>query len=81
MSKEMMKAGIIDEIIQDTMESMDDEEIEEEADEEVNKVLFSITNGLLGDPVASAALPTEAEEEEEEPELDEMQRRLEALKS
>ena len=27
------------------MESMDDDEVEEEAEEEVNKVLFQITNG------------------------------------
>ncbi len=39
------KAGLIDEMLQDTMEAMDDDEIEEEAEEEVNKVLFSITNG------------------------------------
>lgn len=38
--------------------------------------------GLLGEAtVAAGNLPTEVEEEEEEPELDEMQRRLEALKS
>ncbi|KAG0293673.1 Vacuolar protein-sorting-associated protein 24 [Linnemannia gamsii] len=82
MSKEMMKAGIIDEMLQDTMESMDDDEIEEEAEEEVNKVLFQITDGLLGEaPLAAGSLPTEAEEEEEVPALDDMQRRLEALKS
>ncbi|KAF8930067.1 Snf7-domain-containing protein [Dissophora ornata] len=82
MSREMMKAGIIDEMVQDTMESMDDDEIEEEAEEEVNKVLFQITDGLLGEtPVAGGTLPAEAEEEEEEPALDDMQRRLEALKS
>ncbi|GJJ69929.1 charged multivesicular body protein 3 [Entomortierella parvispora] len=81
MTKEMMKAGLIDEMVQETMEGMDDDEIEEEAEEEVNKVLFQITDGLLGEaPVAAGTLPTEAEEEEE-PELDDMQRRLEALKS
>ncbi|KAF8956021.1 Vacuolar protein-sorting-associated protein 24 [Entomortierella lignicola] len=78
MTKEMMKAGIIDEMLEDTMESLDDDEIEEEAEEEVNKVLF----GILGDtPIAAAALPAEEEEEEEVPALDDMQRRLEALKS
>lgn len=40
-----LQAGIIDEMLQDTMESMDDDEIEEEAEEEVNKVLFQITDG------------------------------------
>jgi len=32
-------------MVQDTMEAMDDDEIEEEAEEEVNKVLFQITDG------------------------------------
>lgn len=32
-------------MIQDTMESLDEDEIEEEAEEEVNKVLFQITDG------------------------------------
>ena len=45
MSMEMMKAGVIEEMIQDTFE---DETIEEEAEEEVEKVLFEITEGLLG---------------------------------
>ena len=39
------QAGIIDEMIGDTFELMEDSDIEEEADEEVNKVLFEITNG------------------------------------
>lgn len=39
MSKEMMKAGIIEEMIDETMESMEDtEEMEEEAQSEVDKV-------------------------------------------
>jgi len=43
--------------------------------------LSESVSGLLGEaPVAAGTLPTEAEEEEE-PELDDMQRRLEALKS
>jgi charged multivesicular body protein 3 len=32
-------------MVQDTMEAMDDDELEEEAEEEVNKVLFQITDG------------------------------------
>ncbi|KAJ2955739.1 hypothetical protein NQZ79_g8302 [Umbelopsis isabellina] len=84
MSMEMTKAGIIDEMIGDTFEMMDDEDMEEEADEEVNKVLYQVTEGIVGtlgeatsvtnlqNPVIPAA-----EEEEEEPELDMMQKRLE----
>lgn len=40
MSREMMKAGIIEEMIEDTMESMEPEELEEEAQEEVDKVHY-----------------------------------------
>ncbi|KAH8555642.1 vacuolar sorting protein Vps24 [Umbelopsis sp. PMI_123] len=84
MSMEMTKAGIIDEMIGDTFEMMDDEELEEEADEEVNKVLYQVTEGTMGEATSVANLQnplvTEEEEEEEEPELDMMQKRLEALK-
>ncbi|KAI8883991.1 Snf7-domain-containing protein [Backusella circina FSU 941] len=88
MSMEMTKAGLMEEMIGDTMDMMDDEDIEEAADEEVNKVLFQITDGMLGEAGAvGPALDTnpvmddeEEEEEEEEPELDLMQKRLQALK-
>mmetsp|Transcript_23414 Transcript_23414/g.56029 ORF Transcript_23414/g.56029 Transcript_23414/m.56029 type:complete len:225 (-) Transcript_23414:405-1079(-) len=43
MAKEMMKAGVIDEMVQDTIDSgMDSEELENEADEEVEKVLTEV---------------------------------------
>jgi charged multivesicular body protein 3 len=45
MSKEMMRAGLIDEMISDALE-MDDEELEDEAEKEVESVLFEITNGF-----------------------------------
>lgn len=80
---------------------MDDEDMEEEADEEVNKVLYQVTEGnlyvltnagysyylyldfvgTLGEATSVANLQNPvipaAEEEEEEPELDMMQKRLE----
>ncbi|KAI8575696.1 hypothetical protein K450DRAFT_260365 [Umbelopsis ramanniana AG] len=84
MSMEMTRAGIMDEMINDTFEMMDDEDLEEEADEEVNKVLYQVTEGTMGEASSVANLQnplvTEEEEEEEEPELDMMQKRLEALK-
>ncbi|XP_037824218.1 charged multivesicular body protein 3-like [Lucilia sericata] len=50
MSKEMMKAGIIEEMLEETMESLEEtEEMEEEAAKEVDKVLWEITNGKLGE--------------------------------
>ena len=42
-----MEAGIIDEMMQETMEMDDEEDIEEEAEGEVNKVLFELTDGAL----------------------------------
>lgn len=79
MSAEMMKAGIMEEMIEDTLEGMDEDDIEEEADEEVNKVLFEVTEGLLGQAGAVGAPIENAQEEE--PELDAMQARLSALRS
>ncbi|OMH86412.1 Charged multivesicular body protein 3 [Zancudomyces culisetae] len=47
MSKEMLKAGLIDEMVNDTLEMYEDVEIDEEAEEEVEKVLLEITKGSL----------------------------------
>jgi len=67
MSKEMMKAGIIEEMLDDAMESLDDPDLEEEADEEVDKVLFELTAGALGaapdaveDSLPNIAMPAAA---------------------
>ena len=44
-----MQAGIMEEMLDDTLETVDDdEELEEEADAEVDKVLFELTDGQLG---------------------------------
>lgn len=95
LSKEMTKMGIMEEMLEDTMDVMDDDEIgDEETQDEIDKVLYEITAGTLGKlPEAeSGALPevskpgtshavevSDEEEEEEEDEL--MQRRLAALRS
>lgn len=95
MSKEMMKAGIIEEMMDETFESMEDQdEMEEAAQAEVDKVLWELTEGKLGeaplppdasirDPVASTSTVKDEveEEEEDEEDLKEMQSRLEALRS
>ncbi|GAN01797.1 vacuolar sorting protein VPS24 [Mucor ambiguus] len=89
MTKAIPQAGIMEEMIGDTMDMMDDDDIEEAADEEVNNVLFQITDGMLGEAgsvgpaLESKPMVTEDEEEEDEeegPELDMMQKRLQALK-
>lgn len=92
MSKEMMRAGIIEEMLEETMESVEDtEELEEEAQGEVDKVLWELTEGKLGEaplpPTAAAVgasvreVPAEDDEEEAEADLTEMQSRLQALRS
>lgn len=48
LSREMMRAGIIEEMLEDTMEDLEPEELEEEAQKEVDKVcLYSSTLFLL----------------------------------
>uniref|UniRef100_A0A4W6FJM3 Charged multivesicular body protein 3 n=1 Tax=Lates calcarifer TaxID=8187 RepID=A0A4W6FJM3_LATCA len=91
LSKEMMKAGIIEEMLEDTFESMEDgEEMEEAAEEEVDKILFEITAGALGKapskvvdalPEMETAGATAASEDESEEDIEAMQSRLAALRS
>merc|ERR1712025_755694 len=90
MSREMMKAGIIEEMLEDTMETVtESDEMEEEAQEEVDKILFELTAGKLGaaPSVLEETLPSPAqvperqEEDSEEDDMEEMQSRLEALRS
>jgi len=89
MSREMMKAGIIEEMLEDTMEGItDNDELEEEADAEIDKVLFELTAGTLGaapaaikDTLPAPAAATEDVAEESEDDMEEMQSRLEALRS
>nr|XP_009684385.1 PREDICTED: charged multivesicular body protein 3 isoform X3 [Struthio camelus australis] len=89
LSKEMMKAGIIEEMLEDTFESMEDqEEMEEEAEMEIDKILFEITAGALGkakkvtaplpepEPMGAAAAAVDEEED-----IEAMQSRLATLRS
>ncbi|KLO08275.1 hypothetical protein SCHPADRAFT_908766 [Schizopora paradoxa] len=64
MSMEMTKAGIMSEMIEEAMEGTEDDELEEEADAEVDKVLFEITDGKLGE--AKTDLPALSQTEDEE---------------
>lgn len=88
MSKEMMKAGIIEEMLEDTFEGLEDDDLEEAAQEEVDKILFEVTKGALGQagPV-SDTLPGEQEgaaamvPSDDEGEMEDMKARLEALRS
>ncbi|WWC85415.1 uncharacterized protein L201_000278 [Kwoniella dendrophila CBS 6074] len=82
MSMEMMKSGIMEEMMEETLDSVnDDEELEEEADAEVDKVLFELTDGKLGQAgKVGDALPENKEDEEEsEEEIQRMRREMQEL--
>ena len=92
LSREMMKAGVIEEMLEDTMEGLDgEEEMEEAAQDEIDKIILELTTGKLGKapaalkdtlPAPITAKTAEVEDpEESEEELEEMQNRLEALRS
>jgi charged multivesicular body protein 3 len=48
--REMMKAGILEEMIEDTMEGLEGEgeEEEEAAQAEIDRIMFELTAGALG---------------------------------
>ncbi|GAA5943868.1 hypothetical protein JCM21900_000156 [Sporobolomyces salmonicolor] len=86
MSAEMMKAGIMTEMMDDTMEMLDDDEdeLEEEAQGEVDKVLWQITDGKLGQASGKVgALPqaTTGPTPEEIERDEEMERAIQGLLS
>ncbi|XP_045188575.1 charged multivesicular body protein 3-like [Mercenaria mercenaria] len=89
MSKEMMKAGIIEEMMEDTMEGLDDsEEMEEAAQEEVDKVLYELTAGELGkaptavtDTLPATSEPEGATAAVSDDEAEDLMAKLTALRS
>lgn len=63
LSKEMMRAGVIEEMVNDSLDSaLDSEDIEEETEEEVDKVLSDLA------VETTAQLPTAARREKHKPE-------------
>lgn len=94
LSREMMKAGVIEEMLEDTMEGLNEEEdMEDAVQAEVDRIILEITTGKLTEAPSAVkdTLPDPADEEEEEigdeaaaegeEELEEMKNRLEALRS
>ena len=39
------QAGLIEEMMEDTFESLEDDDLEEQADQEVEKILWEVTSG------------------------------------
>ncbi|KIK95584.1 hypothetical protein PAXRUDRAFT_826857, partial [Paxillus rubicundulus Ve08.2h10] len=82
MSMEMTKAGIMEDMLEDTFEMDEDEEIAEEADAEVDKVLFELTNGKLGQiGVVGTELPNAFEDEDTEKTMEQYRQQLDGLLS
>lgn len=86
MSGELMKAGILEEMMDDTLEAsaMDTrEDIEAEADAEVDNVLYEITDGKLGEAASANQLPVldqpEAHKNIDEESIQNMQSALDGL--
>ncbi|KAF8897584.1 vacuolar sorting protein VPS24 [Infundibulicybe gibba] len=85
MSMEMTKAGVMEEMMEDTLEMDDDEELVEEADAEVDKVLFDLTNGKLGQAGSVGtdipSLEDRLEEEETQRNMEKYRQQLDGLLS
>jgi len=87
LSKEMMKAGIIEEMLEDTMESMEPDDMEEDVEREVEKVLNEVIHGEISripKAVDDTLVPGPSAEEEDvevEEDMAQMQERLQALRS
>ncbi|SGZ53834.1 CIC11C00000002963 [Sungouiella intermedia] len=86
LSKELMKAGIINEMMDDMVDLEFDEELEDESQEEVNKIIQGLTEdkfAKIDHEVPTTEMPEEEIaaplEEEDHEMLDEMRQRLKAL--
>lgn len=88
LSQELMRAGIVEEMVSDTLEN--DQLLEdgdEEAETEVDKVLSEVLKDRVSTPAAqlpaepAAPVKAQPDEEEEEMDLEQMRGRLEALRS
>lgn len=88
LSQELVKAGIIEEMVSDTLENdqlLENED--EEAEAEVDKILGEVLKDRVQMPATQVPVeplaqePVQPEEEEEEMDLAQMRGRLEALRS
>ncbi|KAF9780108.1 vacuolar sorting protein Vps24 [Thelephora terrestris] len=82
-SMEMQKAGIIDDMMEDMLDAQEDEDIEQEADAEVDKILFDLTNGKLGQAgTVGTELPSgQLEDEETERAMEQYRQQLKGILS
>lgn len=83
LSMELVKAGIIEEMVADSLPDEDVLEDDEEAEAEVDKALREVIGGKLDSVGATPSLPEKLVEDDEQDQetLDDMRERLEMLKS
>ena len=72
MQQEMLKTGLISEMMDDAFESIEDPSIEEDANAEVDAVLYELTMGQLGSvgPIRNTNKRVEVEVEEDKEDED-----------
>ena len=88
MSKEMMKSGLIEEIVSDAFDEAEGLDVEEETDAEVNKILAELAGeqmvAMPGAETHTIAVPAAAvaaaPKPEEDVEIDALQARLDAIR-
>jgi charged multivesicular body protein 3 len=84
LAKEMMKAGIMEEMVEDAFNAVEEDGIEEEADKEVDRIIEQVTTGQLSAVgAASREIVKEKPKEvvEDDGDLDDMKERLAKLSS
>ena len=78
------QAGVLEEMVDDAMDALDDEEDEDAADEEVQRVMTELNADVFGTSKATAthepAVAQAEEEDEDEEDMAAMRQRLEQLK-
>jgi len=89
MQREMQRAGLIDDMVNDAMESLDGDEIEEESENQINSIVAEITGDIFNEkdvnnvptsiPQSEQSSAVVAEENKEADDLDAMKARLHAL--
>lgn len=83
MQEEMTKAGVLEEMVDEAMDTLDDEADEDEADEEVQKVMTELAAEAL-DKASSAGkskVSQVQEQDEEEEDMAAMRAKLEQIKA
>jgi charged multivesicular body protein 3 len=87
MSREMARVGLMDEMMDQTLEAMEGEEFHEEVDQEVNTIMLEVTKSVLSEVgVVSSELSTTEEgravtEETTQDHLTRIRERLDILKN